>query len=302
MITLRSILALSLLLAGCAPADQNAGRNDVPAEPGAAAAGSAAERAAVSEQAKPAGPAGPAVDLEGYDLVDLTHTFDENTIYWPTSPHGFELEQLSYGKDESGRFYAANSFCAPEHGGTHLDAPIHFAEGQQTADTVPLDRLIGPAVVIDVSEQAAADADYLLTADDVTAWEAEHGEIPKGSIVLLYTGWGKKYADRAAYLGDDTPGDATNLHFPAYGEDAAELLVGARQAAVLGLDTASLDHGPSTDFKTHRVAAARNVPGLENLANLDRLPATGAWVIALPVKIGGGTGGPVRVVALVPGS
>ena len=245
---------------------------------------------------------GQAVDLAKSTIIDLSHAYGPSTVFWPTSPTKFELEKLAFGRTEGGFFYAANSLRTPEHGGTHLDAPIHFAEGQQTADTVPLDRLIGPAVVIDVSEQAAADADYLLTADDVTAWEAEHGEIPKGSIVLLRTGWGKKYADRAAYLGDDTPGDATNLHFPAYGEDAAELLVGARQAAVLGLDTASLDHGPSTDFKAHRVAAARNVPGLENLANLDRLPATGAWVIALPVKIGGGTGGPVRVVALVPGS
>ena len=244
--------------------------------------------------------AGPAIDLERYRLVDLTHSFDEDTVYWPTATTGFELTEDHRGPTEGGYFYAANSFCAPEHGGTHLDAPIHFAEGRHTADQVPLDRLVGPAVVIDVSERAAADPDYRLTPEDLAAFEAEHGVVPQGSIVLLRTGWGERWPDRLRYLGDDTPGDASNLHFPAYGRDAAALLVNDRKVAVLGLDTASLDHGPSTDFLVHRVAAASNVPGLENLANLGELPATGAWVIALPVKIAGGSGGPVRVVALLP--
>jgi kynurenine formamidase len=242
----------------------------------------------------------PAIDLSAYRLVDLTYPFDEETIYWPTAPSGFELERLSYGPTEAGFFYAANRFSAPEHGGTHLDAPIHFAEGRQTADELPLERLIGPAVVLDVSEQAAADPDYRLTPADVTAFETAHGPIPEGSIVLLRTGWGERWGDRSRYLGDDTPGDASNLHFPAYGRDAAELLVGERRVAALGLDTASLDHGPSTDFPVHRVAAAANVPGLENVARLEELPPTGAWVIALPMKIAGGSGGPVRIVALVP--
>jgi kynurenine formamidase len=244
--------------------------------------------------------AGPPVDLSAYRLVDLTYAFDEDTVYWPTSPSGFELEELAYGMTDGGYFYSAHLFAAPEHGGTHMDAPIHFAEGRQTADRVPLDRLVGPAFVVDVSEQAGQDPDYRLTPEDVAAFEAEHGSIPEGAIVLLRTGWGERWGDRLRYLGDDTPGDASNLHFPAYGAEAARLLVEERGVAVLGLDTASLDHGPSTDFPVHQVAAAANVPGLENVARLDELPPTGAWVMALPMKIAGGSGGPVRIAALVP--
>ncbi|MCB1057766.1 MAG: cyclase family protein, partial [Acidobacteria bacterium] len=198
--------------------------------------------------------------------------------------------------------YAANSLCTPEHGGTHLDAPIHFGEGKHTADQIPVDQLMGPAVVIDVAEKAAADADYRLSAEDVTAWEAEHGQVPAGAMVLLRTGWGDRWPDRKSYLGDDTPGDASNLHFPSYGEDAARLLVDERKVAALGVDTASIDYGPSTEFKVHQVAAAANVLGLENIAHLREVPATGAWLIALPMKIAGGSGGPLRAVALVPRS
>jgi kynurenine formamidase len=250
----------------------------------------------------PEAPSVPSVplDLIHYELVDLTYPFDENTIYWPTAPSGFELEVLAHGINDAGFFYAANAFSAPEHGGTHLDAPIHFGEGRRTADQLRLDRLIGPAVVIDVSEQAAADPDYRLTPEDVTAWETEHGKVPMGSIALLRTGWGERWPDRKRYLGDDTPGDASNLHFPSYGEEAARLLIKDRAIAVLGVDTASIDYGLSKDFPTHKVAAAANVPGLENVARLERLPATGAWVMALPMKITGGTGGPTRIVALVP--
>ena len=259
----------------------------------------AAAEVAARDAADRAGAIGPAIDLAAYRLVDLTYPFDEETIYWPTAPSGFELERLSYGPTAAGFFYAANRFSAPEHGGTHLDAPIHFAEGRQTVDELPLERLVA-AAVLDVSEKAAADPDYRLMPEDVAAFEAEHGAIPEGSIVLLKTGWGERWGDRLLYLGDDTPGDASNLHFPAYGADAARLLVAERRVAALGLDTASLDHGPSTDFPVHQVAAAADVPGLENVAHLEELPPTGAWVIALPMKIAGGSGGPVRIVALVP--
>ncbi len=238
-------------------------------------------------------------DLSAYRLVDLTYAFDDKTLYWPTSPSGFQLQQLAYGPTPGGFFYASNSFCAPEHGGTHLDAPIHFAEGKRTADQVPLEQLIAAAVVIDVAAKAAADPDYRLTREDMTAWEANHGAVPAGSIVMLHTGWGERYPDRKRYFGDDTPNDASNLHFPSYGVEAASYLVEERKVAVLGVDTPSIDHGPSKDLLVHRVAAAANVPGLENVANLGQLPATGAWVIALPIKIAGGSGGPVRVVGLV---
>jgi kynurenine formamidase len=243
---------------------------------------------------------GPAVDLTRFAAVDLTYAFDDKTLYWPTSPSAFKLERLSYGPTPAGFFYAANVLSTPEHGGTHLDAPIHFAEGRRTADEIPVEQLIAPAAVIDVTEKAAADPDYRLTAADVRAWEARNGLVAPGSIVLLRTGWGKRWPNRKEYFGDDTPRDASKLHFPSYGEDAARLLVTERKAGVLGVDTASLDYGPSKDFIVHQVANGAEVPGLENVANLDRVPATGAWVIALPMKIAGGSGGPVRIVALVP--
>ena len=242
----------------------------------------------------------PLVDLRQVRVVDLSHSFDARTLYWPNSPSGFQLQPIHRGRTEAGFFYAANSFCAPEHGGTHLDAPIHFAETGRTADEIPLRQLIGPGCVIDVSRQAASDADYRLRREDVEEWEARNGPLPQGAIVLLRTGWASRWPDRKRYFGDDTPGDVAHLHFPSYGKEAAELLVNRRQVAALGVDTASIDHGPSRDFVVHQVAAAANVPGLENLARLEELPERGSWVVALPMKIGGGTGGPLRAVALVP--
>ena len=240
------------------------------------------------------------IDPANVRLVDLSHAFDETTVYWPTSPTRFELDTLSYGDTPAGWFYSAFAFATPEHGGTHLDAPIHFARGGQPVDEVPLERLVGPAYVIDASQASAADPDYLLTAGDVIAFEAEHGRIPEGSIVIMRTGWDARWPDAAAYLGDDTPGDASNLHFPSFGEDAARLLVEQRGVAALGADVASIDHGQSADFPVHRLAMARDVPGLENLANLGDLPPVGAVLVALPMKIRGGSGGPLRAIAIVP--
>jgi kynurenine formamidase len=259
----------------------------------ATALAGAASSAAVRQNATP-------LDLRGHRVVDLTHAFDQRTLYWPTSPTRFELKTLHRGPTDAGFFYSAYTLCTPEHGGTHLDAPAHFAEGRDSTEQIPLDRLMGPAVVIDVHARAATDPDYRLSAADVQAWESRHGAIPAGSIVLLRTGWPARWPDAKRYLGDDTPGDATRLHFPGYGAEAARLLVEGRRAAVLGIDTASLDHGPSKDFIVHQIANAANVPGLENLANLDELPETGATVIALPMKIAGGSGGPLRAVALLP--
>ena len=243
-------------------------------------------------------PAPRGLDLRGAAVVDLSHPYDDATLYWPTAATRFELSEVAHGMTDGGYFYAANTFCTPEHGGTHIDAPVHFAEQGWTLGEVPVDRLIAPGAVIDVSAAAAQDPDYRLTAADVLAWEDVHGEVPAGAIVLLRTGWSSRWPDAPAYLGDGTPGDASNLHFPAYGAEAARLLVEQRGAAALGVDTASIDHGPSADFSVHRIAAAANVVGLENLTNLDRLPPTGAWIVALPMNIAEGSGGPVRVVAL----
>lgn len=245
-------------------------------------------------------PAAP--DLRSVEIVDLSHRYDDETLYWPTSPSDFELRSLHYGPTEAGFFYSANAFSTPEHGGTHLDAPIHFDEEGWSTEQIPLERLVGPAVVLDVSAKAAVEPDYLLSVEDVGNWELEHGRIPVSAIVLLRTGWSERWPDAKAYLGDDTPGDASNLHFPGFSEEAVRFLTDEREIAVLGIDTASIDHGPSKYFLAHQAAAAANVPALENLTGLDQVPATGAWVAALPMKIAGGSGGPARVVAFVPGA
>jgi kynurenine formamidase len=239
------------------------------------------------------------IDLSRSTIVDLTHPLNARTLYWPTAPSRFKLEQLAYGRTPGGWFYSAYAFSAPEHGGTHLDAPIHFSATGATADRVPLKQLVASAVVIDVTARAAANPDYLLTVADVTAFEQAHGRIPPGSIVLLRTGWSTRWPNAKTYLGDDTPGDASKLRFPSFGPEAATLLVRDRRVGALGVDVASIDYGRSTDFRVHRIAAEANVPGLENLTGLDRVPATGALVIALPMKIEGGSGGPVRVIAIV---
>lgn len=241
-----------------------------------------------------------APDLSRAEVVDLTYTLDEKTFYWPSSPGGFELKELAYGPTPGGYFYSSYAFSAPEHGGTHLDAPIHFAANRRTVDEVPPRQLIAPVVVIDVTAKTAGDPDYRLTAEDVRSFEAAHGRIDAGTIVLLRTGWGSRYGDRKGYFGDDTPGRTENLHFPSYGADAARLLVEERKVGAIGVDTASIDYGQSRDFIVHQIASGANVPGLENVANLERLPARGAWLIALPMKIGRGSGGPVRIVALLP--
>jgi kynurenine formamidase len=243
--------------------------------------------------------AGQTIDLSSSRLIDLSHSYGSNTVFWPTSPTKFTLEKLAFGKTASGYFYSANAFCTPEHGGTHLDAPIHFSETGRTTEKIPLEQLVAPAVVIDVSAKASANRDYRASVEDVRQFEREQGPIARGAIVLLRTGWSRHWPNVKAYLGDDTPGDASRLSFPSYGVEAAKLLVEERGVAALGIDTASIDYGRSTDFPVHRVAAARNVPGLENLTNLDQLPVRGAIVIALPMKIEGGSGGPLRAIAVI---
>ena len=238
--------------------------------------------------------------VAGWRLVDLSHAYGGNTLYWPTDTTGFRLDTLAEGQTPGGWFYAAREFATAEHGSTHLDAPSHFAEGADDAASVPLERLVAPGVVVDVAAAAAADPDYLVTPEDVLAWEAEHGPVPAGAAVLVRTGWAARWPDALAYLGDDTPGETGDLHFPGIGAAAARLLVEDRGVGLLGIDTASIDHGPSTDFIAHRIGAAAGVPNLENLADLSGLPPRGFLLAALPMKIEHGTGAPVRVVALVP--
>ncbi|MBI3694599.1 MAG: cyclase family protein, partial [Acidobacteria bacterium] len=204
-----------------------------------------------------------------------------------------------WGVSPEGYWYSSASFEASEHGGTHLDSPIHFAEGQLTTDQIPLSKLIAPALVIDIAAACAKNRDYQLTPADIAAWEKAHGGIPAGTIVLVRTGWGKRWPNKKQYLGDDKPGDASNLHFPGISRPAAELLV-KRKVSGVGIDTASMDYGPSKDFMTHRILNSAGIYGLENVANLDKVPAAGATLVALPMKIKGGTGGPARIIAILP--
>ena len=239
------------------------------------------------------------VEIEAAKVVDLTYAFGPDTIYWPTA-EPFKLTSVSHGQTPAGYFYAANNLCMAEHGGTHMDAPIHFAEGKPSADQVPVATGIGPAVVVDVREKAASDRDYRLQVADLSAWEAAHGRIPGGAIVIMFSGWGTRWGDKLRYLGSDTPGDVKNLHFPGFSQAAAEFLVREREINAIGVDTASIDYGPSQDFVVHRVINGASKPAFENLANLDRLPAIGATLIALPMKIAGGSGGPTRAIAVLP--
>jgi kynurenine formamidase len=224
--------------------------------------------------------AAPLVINEG-NLVDLTYTFDDKTVYWPTE-EGFHLEQGAHGLTPQGYFYSANRFEAAEHGGTHTDAPSHFGEGKMTVDQIPLTSLVGPAVVIDVSKAAAKDHDYRLRVDDLQRWEGKYGRIPDGAIVLMRSGWGHFWPDKRKYLGTDQKGDVANLHFPGFSKEAAEWLVGQRAIDAIAVDTPSIDYGPSKDFIVHQTINGANKPGFENVANLDRLPESGATIIALP--------------------
>ena len=232
--------------------------------------------------------------------VDLTHAFSESTIYWPTDTEGFQLEDLAFGPTEGGWFYASYRFASAEHGGTHLDAPIHFAEGRRTAEEIPLSELIGPAVVIDVTENVTPD--YLVSVGDLSSWEAAHGPVPDGAILLVRTGWDQRWNDRTAYLGTDLTGEdaVSELHFPGIGAEAAQWIVDNRQVSAVGIDTPSMDRGQSVDFRAHVIFYEQNIAGFENVANLSALPATGSYVVALPMKIEGGSGGPLRIVAFVP--
>jgi kynurenine formamidase len=233
-------------------------------------------------------------------VVDLTYAFDADSVYWPTAEQ-FKLETDFEGMTEKGYFYSAYRYSAAEHGGTHLDSPVHFAKGRYSVDQLPLQRLMGSAVVLDVTAQCATNPDYLVSVADFQNWERRNGRIQPGTIVLLRTGFGKYYPDRTKYLGTDERGAAAvaKLHFPGLDPAAARWLTQNRSIKAIGLDTASIDHGQSTLFESHRILFEKDIPAFENVANLDQLPVKGFSVIALPMKIKGGSGGPLRIIALL---
>jgi len=233
-------------------------------------------------------------------VVDLSHAYDEDTVYWPTA-EGFRLHVDSRGMTPGGWYYEANSFASAEHGGTHLDAPVHFAQGQQSVDEIPLQRLVGPGVVIDVTAACQRDRDHQVDVAELRAWEREHGRLPEGAIVLLNTGFARYWPDRVRYMGTDERGAeaVAKLHFPGLHPEAARWLVSERSIGAIGLDTPSIDRGQSSTFESHRILFAADVPALENVARLAELPATGFTVVALPMKIRGGSGAPLRIAALL---
>lgn len=241
---------------------------------------------------------GPVNPLDGFRLVDLSHAYDNETIFWPTGKP-FHHERTSWGISPGGYWYSSYDFALSEHSGTHVDAPIHFAEGKATVGELSLDQLAGSAYVVDISAQSERDANYSATVADFEAFESQHQPIGEESIVLIRSGWSSRWPNVKNYMGDDTPGSAANLHFPGISPAAAEWLAD-RKVAVVGIDTASIDTGSSTDFQTHQVLAAAGIPALENVTNLDLVPSSGATVMALPMKIGNGSGAPCRIVALVP--
>ncbi len=240
------------------------------------------------------------LDAQSRKLVDLTYSFSSDSVYWPNA-QGFQLRKDADGITEKGYYYAANSYSAGEHGGTHLDAPAHFAKGMPGVDRIPLERLWAPAVVVDVQDRAAKDRDYLVTEMDLLQWEKGNGRIPEGSILLIRTGWGKFYPRRAQYLGTERRGEqaVSELHFPGVSPGAAEWIVKNRKISILGIDTGSIDRGQSQLFEVHQILFKAGICALENVANMDQLPARGFEIIALPMKIQGGTGAPVRIVAIL---
>lgn len=242
----------------------------------------------------------PAPEFPRGKSIDLSHPFDAQTIYWPTE-EGFKLEKEHDGFTPQGYYYASNKFAAPEHGGTHIDAPKHFAINSNTVDQIPLEQLMGNGIVIDVTKQSEANRDYLVTVDDFTNWEKQNGQIPNGTIVLLRTGFAKYWPNRVKYMGTDERGAGAvpKLHFPGLSPDAAHWLTTNRSIKAIGLDTPSIDYGQSTLFESHQVLFAKNIPAFENVADMSALPAKGFWVIALPMKIGGGSGGPLRIAAIM---
>ena len=226
-------------------------------------------------------------------VVDMTYAINDKLPAWPGDDRTFEAKAVATPEKDG---YFARSFWMLEHYGTHLDAPAHFPGGKQYLDQIPVAHFFGPAVVLDVRDEVSRDSDYRLRVMRVEKWEALHGRIPSGAIVLLRTGWSSRWPDQARCRNMDAGGV---MHFPGYSVEAAKLLI-ERGAVGLGIDTLSIDYGPSKDFEVHRTDLPAGLYNLENLANLDQLPEAGAFLIAAPIKLEGGSGGAVRVFALLP--
>jgi kynurenine formamidase len=226
-------------------------------------------------------------------VIDLTHAINGHIpTFDPSELADYKVTtDTTIEKDH----YFSRKISLPEHFGTHIDAPAHFARGLWTVDQIPPERLVAPLAVIDVRAKVKDNPDYRVSVEDIADWEQEHGHIPPASVVIVRTGWESRWDSPKAYRNADAKGV---MHFPGYSVDAAKFLVEARSVLGLGIDTLSVDYGPSQDFAVHQYTMPRSVYHLENVANLDHVPATGAMVIAAPAKLEGGSGGPVRILAL----
>ena len=239
------------------------------------------------------------------EIIDLTHPFGNNlTLTWPTnSAYNFQMGPRGFN-EAIGSWYESNDFSQAEHSGTHTDAPSHFAQGKWRLGDIPVEKLIGPGIVIDISGKAMSNKDAQLSLEDVQKWEEKFGKIPTGAILIMYSGTGKLYANKTAYFGYpeermQDPKDVKNLHFPGIAPETADWLVQNRQIHGTGVDTASVDFGQSRDFKTHQIFAAQNIWGLENLNNVDKLPPLGFTVYNMAYFGSEGSGGPSRVIAVI---
>jgi kynurenine formamidase len=226
-------------------------------------------------------------------IVDLSYAINDKLVAWPGDARGFEAKVNASAATEG---YFTRSFWMLEHYGTHLDAPIHFPPGKTSVDKIASEKLFGPAVVIDVRAQGEKDADYQVPQAGILEWESKHGRIPKGAIVLLRTGWAAHWRDAQRYRNQDTNG---TMHFPGVSIEAARLLLD-RGVSGIGCDTLSVEYGASKDFAVHRLTLGSGMYHLENLADLSALPESGAFLIVAPIKLEGGSGGPVRVFAVLP--
>jgi len=226
-------------------------------------------------------------------VVDLTHSLDAQALaYEPAEKSGYQVKTVASVEKEH---FVRNIF-SPEQFGTRIEAPAHFARGLWTVDQIPTERLIAPLVVLDVSANIANHPDYQISVEDIAQWEQAHDQIPSGSVVIARTGWDSRWNSVKDYRNADPEGI---MHFPGYSHDAARFLVEGRNALGLGIDTLSIDHGPSKDFPVRQYTLAHSVYQLENVANLDRAPVTGGMVVVAPTKLESGSGGPVRILALV---
>ena len=232
----------------------------------------------------------------GRTFVDLSHPLSGDMPFWP-NPAGNPFVHDTLVAQPSGA-PAMAAYSTPEHHGTHLDAPIHGGDGLASVDELGLSRLIGPAVVVDVTQAVESDLDYALSVADLQNWEARHGPIPTGAIVLMRSGWSARWSEPARVFNVDDEGV---LHFPGFSTEAAQFLVEQRNVVGIGVDSPSVDPGPSTDFPIHAIGNGSGLYHLENVADLERLPEAGAWLMSLPIKIEGGSGGQVRVVGVLPG-